>query len=741
MDGLPIGRAAVGRSGKALFMNCWTSNIVHPHGSRNARNPIREMEMERKLTTIAAMDVVGYSRLMEADEEGTLERLQTLRSEIIVPAITGNSGRVFKEMGDGTLAEFSSVVGAVQSMLAIQDKLATMNDVGGANNRIDLRIGIHLGDVIIEGDDIYGDGVNIAARLESIAPPGGIVLSKQVQDHIGSKIAVNLVPMGAQTVKNISRPIEVYRIESQGEAISPGIIRFGRFELDSARFELRESGEPVSVEPQVFDLLLFLASNCDRTVTRDEIFSKIWGDRIVSDAALSSQIKAARRAVGDSGNAQHTVRTVHGRGFRFVAAVELAEASGPADEGGEEILELPPQVRSRPTIAVLPFENLNRDSDEDYFVDGITEDIITALSKYRWFAVIARNPAFAFRNSTEGIQTIGRQLGADYIVTGSVRKAGSRVRIAVQLADADARHSIWSERFDREVVDIFDLQDEITEIVVSRLEAELGLSEQKKAKRQAKKDLGAWELYQLGTAEFYKFTRQSNVKSQELLRRAIELDPELAAAHSRLAYAIILSMVYFDVLPDDNILDEALAAARRAIELDDQDANGYFTIGRVYLARREYDKAIDALEHALELNPCLALIYCGLGDSLAYEGRLDEAIEQFEIAIRLSPHDPFRWAFYSYRSLAHLFRHEYDEAAAWARKAVQIPNAQYWAKAHLVAALGYLDDEVKQKRAVNDLKQVKPDFSTDFAEEHLFYLKRPEQKKIYLEGLRKAGIE
>lgn len=696
--------------------------------------------MERKLTTIAAMDVVGYSRLMEADEEGTLERLQIARSEIIVPAITAHSGRVFKEIGDGTLAEFSSVVGAVQSMLTILEKLAVMNDAGGDGNRIDLRIGIHLGDVIIEGDDIYGDGVNIAARLESIAPPGGIVLSKQVQDHIGSKIAVNLVPMGAQTVKNISRPIEVYRIEPRREAMDPGIIRFGPFELDPGRFELRENGEPVSIEPQVFDLLHFLASNHERTVTRDEIFSRIWGDRIVSDTALSSRIKAARRAVGDDGNAQHTIRTVHGRGFRFVARVDNGEAGGADPAPGEDRLELPPQVRSQPTIAVLPFENLNGDSREDYFVDGISEDIITALSKYRWFAVIARNPAFAFRNSSKSIQAIGQQLGADYIVTGSVRKAGSRVRVAVQLADADARHSIWSERFDREVVDIFDLQDEITEIVVSRLEAELGLSEQKKAERQAKKNLGAWDLYQLGTAEFYKFTRQSNIRCQELLKRSIELDPEFSAAYSRLAYAIVLSMVYFDAAPDSQILDEALAAARRAIELDDQDANGYFTIGRVYLARREYDKAIDALEHALELNPCLAQTYCGLGDSLAYEGRLDEAIEQFEIAIRLSPHDPFRWAFYSYRSLAHLFRGEYEEAASWARKAVQIPNAQYWAKAHLVAALGYLDDEVKQERAVNELKQVKPDFSTGFAEEHLFYLKRPEQKEIYIEGLKKAGI-
>jgi tetratricopeptide (TPR) repeat protein len=230
------------------------------------------------------------------------------------------------------------------------------------------------------------------------------------------------------------------------------------------------------------------------------------------------------------------------------------------------------------------------------------------------------------------------------------------------------------------------------------------------------------------------------LKSQELLRQSIERDPEFASAYSRFAYAIVLSMVYFDATPDDARMDEALAAAQRAIELDDQDANNYFTIGRVRLARREYDLAIDALEYALELNPCLAVSYCGLGDSLAYEGRLDEAIEQFEIAIRLSPHDPFRWAFYSYRSLAHLFRGEFGDAVSWARKAVQIPNAQYWARAHLVAALGYLGDENQAQSAVEDLMRVKPEFSIEFAREHLFYLKRDDQMEAYIDGLKKAGV-
>ncbi len=696
--------------------------------------------MQRKLTTIVAMDVVGYSRLMERDEEGTLSRLKDVRGTLISPAIERHSGRTVKLMGDGILVEFTSVVGALQCAVEIQEKLAECNGTVSEKHKVHMRIGLHLGDVIVDGDDIYGDGVNVAARLESIAQPGGVVLSKQVHDHIGGNVAVQFASLGEQKVKNISRPIEAYRVEFAPESASANVIRFGTFELDTALYELREAGERIAVEPQVFDLLVYLAQNSDRTVTREEVFEEIWGNRIVSDAALSSQIKAARRVLGDDGASQHTIRTIHGRGFRFVAPIESAAPASAGEEDAAPVPDMLATIALKPSVAILPFENLNHDPAEDYFADGITEDLTTALSKNRWLNVVARNPAFAFRNSSDSIKTIGQKLDANYIVTGSVRKAGTRARISVQIIDASSEHSIWSERFDRDIVDIFDLQDEITETVAARIESELGLTEQKKAERRPRKNLGAWDLYQLGVAEFYKFTREGNLKCQDLLRQALELDPEFAAAHSRLSYAQALSMVYFDATPDDAVLDEALSSAQRAIELDDQDAIGYFVIGRVHLARREYDQAINALEYALELNPCLAQTYCGLGDSLAYEGRLDEAIDQFEIAVRLSPHDPFRWAFYSYRSLAHLFKNEFDDAVSWARKAVQVPNVQYWARAHLVAALGQAGESSQAETAIKELKKVKPEFSVDFAREHLFYLKRDDQIETYLGGLTKAGL-
>jgi TolB-like protein/class 3 adenylate cyclase/Tfp pilus assembly protein PilF len=587
--------------------------------------------MERKLTTIVAMDVVGYSRSMELDEEGTLERLQAARATIINPAITRHSGRVVKLIGDGALVEFSSVVAALQCAVDIQRQLSLPSADASPQQCIALRIGLHLGDVIVEGDDLYGDAVNVASRLESIAPAGGIVLSKQVHDHIGSNVSVQFASLGQQQVKGIGRPIEAFVVE------------------------LRNGLEAHSDSP----------------------------DRLLDTAMQRSTTPTS--------------------------------------------------------VAVLPFTNLNADS-ESYMADGLTEDIATALSKNRWLAVVARNPAFAFRASNEPIRSIGQKLGASYLVTGSLRKVEARIRTTVQLLDASTEQSVWSERFDRDIVDIFELQEEISQLVAARIETELGLNEQKRAERRPRINLGAWDLYQMAAAEFYRFTPEANERCQSLLRRAIELDPELPGAYSRLAYAIILNMVYFDAPADTSRLDEALSAAQRAIQLDDQDANAYFTIGRVRLARREYALAIEALEHAVALNPSLAVSYCGLGDSLAYEGRLDEAVARFDQAIRLSPHDPFRWAFYSYRSLAHLFRGEFAEAASWARKSVQVPNSHYSARAHLVAALGQLGDQNQARSALDDLLRVKPEFTLAFARERLFYLKRPDQIETYIDGLKKAGV-
>ncbi len=692
---------------------------------------------ERRLTAILAADVVGYSKMMGEDENGTLSAFSQLKYNFIKPLVSEYRGRIVNIVGDSILAEFASVVDAAACAVAWQENIGPNCD----DVPFQFRIGLNLGDVLVHEGEIYGNGVNVAARLEGLADPDGICISQTVYNEIRNKTDFNFEYLGAQNVKNISRPIEAYRIDFAPEQpLSSGTIRFGKFTLDKSLLELQQSGKRVAIEPKAFDLLMYLAQNNNRTVTKEEIFAEVWNDRIVSDSALSSQIKAVRKVLGDNGKTQHTIRTIHGRGFRFIAKIDETLNDKVIQQLGNLGVKSIAALSGKPSVAILPFANLSGDASENYFADGITEDITTALSKNRWLTVIARHSAFAFRNSNDGIRTIGKALEADYLVTGSVRKVENRARITTDVVDVETENSMWSERFDRDMVDIFDLQDEITELVASRIEIELGMTEQRKAERRPHTNLGAWDLYQLGVAEFYKFNLQSNLKSQDLLRESLALDPNFASAYSRLAYAIVLSMVYFDVPPDAEKMDEALAAAERAIELDDQDANSYFTIGRVHLARQEYDLAIDALKYALELNPCLAVTYCGLGDSLAYAGRLDEAIEQFEIAIRLSPHDPFRWAFYSYRSLAHLFRDEFADAVSWARKSVAIPNAQYWASAHLVAALGHLGDSKQAGLAVAKLNQIKPEFSLDFAREHLFYLKRTDQIEMYLEGLKKAGV-
>lgn len=513
-------------------------------------------------------------------------------------------------------------------------------------------------------------------------------------------------------------------------------IRFADFELDIARFELRRDGRVVPLEPRTFDLLALLARNRGRTVTKDEIFETIWHDRIVSDAALSSQIKAARRAVGDDGRAQQLIATVHGRGFRLRAdlAGDTLSSRGPQT----------PMERHRhggePTVAVLPCESLDPDGRGSIIAQGLTEDLITALSKNRWLKVIARSPAFAVGAQSRDIADIASRLEADYVVTGTVRREGVRMRVTGQTIDAREMRCIWNERFDRDMTDVFALQEEISRLIASQIATELGITEQKKAARQPRKNLGAWELYQLGSAEFYRFTAEGNQRSQRLMRQAIQQDPEFGSPLSRLAYAIVLEMVYFEGPLEQARLDEALELALRAVACDDQDAQAFFSLGRVRLARREYELAIDALEEAVRLNPCLALTYCGLGDSLAYEGRLDEAVGQFEKAIGLSPHDPFRWAFMSYRALAHLFGRQFEEAAHWARRATQVPNAHYWANANFVAALGHLGDERQAKEAVGALMRSRPGFSCSFAKERLFFVKDSRQIGTFFDGLRRAGI-
>ena len=513
--------------------------------------------------------------------------------------------------------------------------------------------------------------------------------------------------------------------------------------LDLERRELKRGSHQIAVEPQVFDLLAHLIQNRDRVVSKDDLLSAIWGGRVVSESNLTSRINAARTAIGDDGEQQRLIRTYARKGVRFIGNVDegkpglnkeadLAASASQTGSGSET-------PRAKPTVAVLPFSNMSGEPEQEYFSDGITEDIITALSKHRSMLVIARNSTFAFKGHDRDVRRVGLDLGADYLVEGSVRKIGKHVRVTAQLIETEDGRHVWAERYDRDVHDMFAMQDEITAAIAARIEPEIGTAERVRSEHKPLHVLHAWDFFRLGTSHFYKSTNEDNREAQRLFRRAVEVDSGLAQAHAFLGYALVLSMVYFDVEPSDERLNEAVTVARKGVELDEQDALVRFVYGRALLAQKRYGDALAELETAVALNQNLAVVYCGLGDSLAYEGRFSESIPHFEKAINLSPYDPQRWAFYSYRALAHLLARQFELAAEWAQKATRIPNSHYWPMAHRVAALGHLQ-RPEASQALVALLQRQPDFSCGLARKRLFYIRDPVHLDIYVEGLRKAGV-
>jgi TolB-like protein/DNA-binding winged helix-turn-helix (wHTH) protein len=535
---------------------------------------------------------------------------------------------------------------------------------------------------------------------------------------------------------------------------------FGGYRFDRSTGRLWSGKREVRLTPKATAVLGALVTRAGELVTKEDLLGSVWRDTAVSDDALTSCVQELRKALADNAKQPRFIETRHRRGYRFIARVSEAtskepkadsrslsrtpkdrwtdlnpDAAGPAKTGAGLS-----EIRGRPTVAVLPFNNVSGHTDQEYFTEGITEDIITALSKHRSLLVIARTSTFAFKGRSIDARRAGMDLGADYVVEGSVDKSGQRLRIRARLIEGDVGRQVWAERYDRKLEDVFDVQDEITTAIAARIEPEVGSVERLRAERKSPEAFRAWDFFHLGMKHFYKSTVEDNVEAQRLLRCAIELDPTLAQAHAWLSYAIVLSMIYFDADPDDQRLDVAVMLAKKGVELDDQDAVTHFGYGRALLARKAYEDALAELESAAELNPTLAIAYCGLGDSLAYEGRIEEAIPYFEKAISLSPYDPHRWAFYSYRALAHLFGGQFGHAFDWAQKAIRVPNCHYWPFAHRVSALGHLQQVDATRAAKAELLQRKPEFSCAFARRRLFFIKNPAHLELYIEGLLKAGI-
>jgi adenylate cyclase len=585
--------------------------------------------LPHKLAAILYADVAGYSRLTGEDEEGTHRRLSEYL-DVISDAVKEHQGRVVHYAGDAVLADFGTVTEALTCSTSIQRELASRNRNLPDERKVQFRIGVNLGEVIVDRDDIYGDGVNVAARLEGLAEPCGICISESVRTAVGKKLDLGYEFMGEQKVKNIEEPVRAYRVL------------------------MEEAEEP----------------------------------KIISTA-------------------------------------------NPA-------LDFP----DKPSIAVLPFDNMSGDSEQEYFADGISEDLITALSKIRWFFVIARNSSFTYKGQAVEVKRVASELGVRYVIEGSVRKAGSRVRISAQLIDATTGRHVWAERYDRSLVDIFELQDEMTETIVGAVEPELSAAERERVARNAPESLGAWEIYQRGLWHVWNFTKDDVAEAQRLFRQAHELDPAFATPYAFESYSHFLDvMLGFAEVPGKS-LESALTAAKKALALDDKDPVAYFALGRVYVMRGEHDASVAELEKALELSPSFAQAHHGLGFTLLLSGRLEEGAGELDKAIRLSPRDPMLWGTMAFRSMACNLLQQDEAAADWARKAIHEPRAAgagYWPYAVLASALGNFGNIAEAREAIDEALQRKPDLSLAYLETTL-PTKQPGGLETFLDGMRKAGL-
>lgn len=579
--------------------------------------------IERKLSAILAADVAGYSRLIGLDEEGTLTRLTEHRRDVVDPSIVRNRGRIVKTTGDGLLAEFTSVVDAVRCAAEMQTDMATRNAGEAEDRRIAFRVGINVGDIVEQDGDILGEGVNIAARLEGIAEPGGICVSARVQEDAAGRVDLTFEDMGEQALKNIARPVRVFRVRVEQPA-TPG------------------------------------------------------------------------------------------------AAIH-------------------PPSPDKPSIAVLPFQNMSGDPEQEYFGDGIAEDIITALSKLRGFFVIARNSTFAYKGKAPNIRQISRELGARYVLEGSVRKGDERLRVTGQLIDATSGTHIWAERYDRPIADIFVVQDEITASVVAAIEPQLYAAENLRLQSKPPESLDAWGCVVRAMPYIWTWVSQNDDTGLNLLKRAIELDPGYARARSLLAWAFATRVAVGNMDFERGISD-GLILAQHAIDLDPDDPWAHLAAGYVYMLSRRFGPAVEELNEALQRNPNSALARSILATAYGYAGLAEEGHRQLEIATRLSPRDHTQAINLSIEGLCHLVAGRYSEAATAERRAVQLRPNYGMAWRTLAAAAGLAGDLELARHGLTECRRFQPNVSLAWIEKY-YPMMRVEDRARYIEGLRRAGLE
>jgi TolB-like protein/Tfp pilus assembly protein PilF len=517
---------------------------------------------------------------------------------------------------------------------------------------------------------------------------------------------------------------------------------FSDHRLDTDRRELRRGSEPIAVEPQVFDLLVYLVENRHRVVNKDDLLASIWGGRIVSDSTLTSRINAARKAIGDSGEEQKLIRTMARKGFRFVGEVRSSTAGEPAHADPAEKSHEPSRpalpLPDRPAIAVLPFTNMSGDPEQEYFSDGISEDIITALSKLRWFFVIARNSSFTYKSKAVHMKQIAEELGVGYVVEGSVRKGGDRVRITVQLNDVATGSHIWAERYDRGLADVFAVQDEITEAIVAAIEPQLYAAESFRARRKPPDSLDAWDLVMRALSHYWRVTRQDNLVAQALLEKAIAIDPNYGQALGVLAASHTFSahMGWADMAASAPIAERSALAA---ILVDSEDPWAHHALGCAYLFTRRFDDSLAEFELALRLNPNFSMAQGYYGLALSYYGRWEEGVVAAHRALRLSPRDPFSAVYCGIAAYAHFIGRDYDEAMRFSRQAIRQRSDFVGAHRVLTAAAGMAGQGDVAKASLQELCRAQPNISLAWIANQM-PIKLDADREHYLEGFRRAGL-
>jgi len=623
-----------------------------------------EQGFKRKLTTIFSADVVGYSRLMEDNEEATIQTLNAYRNSMST-LIQQHRGRVVDMTGDNLLAEFSSVVDAVKCSVETQKEMSERNADLPENRRMSFRIGVNLGDIVEENDRIYGDGVNIAARIEGLAEGGGICISGTAYDQLKNKLELGYQYLGEHSVKNIAAPVRVYKVLMEADAAG-----------------------------------------------------KVIGEKRNTKRGMALAI-ALILLIGAGGLAGWYLYIEH--------AKKIAPAS-------VENMAYP--LPDKPSIAVLPFDNLTGDPKQEYFSDGISEHIITSLSKVPYVFVIARNSTFAYKNKFVKVQQIAEELGVRYVLEGSVQRSDDRVRITAQLIDATAGYHLWADSYDREIADIFILQDEIAMKIMAELQVELTVKELGRLSATKTKNLKAYEKLLMGYEHFWRRTEGDSQQARKLAQEAISLDPEYGAAYLLLARTHLDDVWYYRTKPAAKSLETAEHLIQKSIDLSGQDSSTHQLLGSVYYLRRQYDKAIAECQKAIALSPNSAEANLFYGAALRWAGRFNEAIPVFKKAIRLNPVTPLNYI--NHLAWVYAFSEQYEKAISLWNRAIERNPDYFFAYLGLTLVYQLSGNELKAREAAAEVMRLKPNLTVSKLE------KGPATKNIDrkrgMEAFRKAGL-